>query len=63
MHKKIYLGGMAFAVPPKYIIEPLNTVYIGRDHALLFLFTMSALYFSYHVLIYIQNNTGENYIT
>ena len=20
--KKIYLGGMAFAVPPKYIIEP-----------------------------------------
>ena len=22
MHKKIYLGGMAFAVPPKYIIEP-----------------------------------------
>ncbi len=23
MHKKIYLGGIAFAVPPKYIIEPL----------------------------------------
>ena len=22
LHKKIYLGGMAFAVPPRYIIEP-----------------------------------------
>ena len=23
LHKKIYLGGMAFAVPPRYIIEPI----------------------------------------
>ena len=34
MHKKIYLGGVAFAVPPKYIIEPFYIVYKGRDSAL-----------------------------
>ena len=32
LHKKIYLGGMAFAVPPRYIIEPfLFRIHLWRD--------------------------------
>ena len=34
MHKKIYLGGMAFAVPPKYIIEPQKGLYNMPKHVI-----------------------------
>ena len=35
LHKKIYLGGMAFAVPPKYIIEPELLVAIRLQRGIL----------------------------
>ena len=42
--KKIYLGGRAFAVPPKYIIEPKN-----RGKLILFVQPSSILFVSYFV--------------
>ena len=48
MHKKIYLGEMAFAVPPKYIIEP--AFFISHGLKLLRVVYIMKVYIIYYVL-------------